>query len=215
MNRFLLQAAFGLVLCPLLVAQQAASPAIAPAAQLAPAPPAEKASSPIVRIPMDTLLVLRLEERVSTANAKQGNKVRFTLVNDLAAGGRVVIPAGTSCYLTISKVWRATPKDPVLVAGIQFTAPKLDLGHGKMVRLTDLNYSQRHSGDGGISNSEAILMLIAAPIWLPSMLLQEAKAKRDVVTPKNWKPENEDTVYEAGHCFNYYFRRTVRIHMDN
>ncbi|MGA3011726.1 MAG: hypothetical protein ABSD72_15825 [Terracidiphilus sp.] len=214
MARKLLQAVSCLILCPLLMGQEAASPVIAPADQLATPPPAKKASSSIVSIRMDTLVVLRLEERVSTANAKQGDKVRLTLVNDLATGGRVIIPAGTSCYLTITRVWRATPKDPFLVARVQFAAPKLDLGHGQMVRLTDLNYAQRHSDDGGISNHEAFLMLIAAPIWLPSMLLQEAKARRAVVTPKNWKPEDKDTTYEAGKRFNYYFPRAVNIHVN-
>jgi hypothetical protein len=161
---------------------------------------------------MDTLVVLRLEQRLSTADTKQGDKVHFTLVNDLAAGSRVVIPAGTSYYLTIDKVWRATPNDPDLVGGIAFTAPELDLGHGQKVRLTANNYAMRHDNSDGISDPEAILMLIAIPFWLPSALLQEAKARRAVVTPKNWKPCDRE--YEVGHRLNYYFRRTVKIRTD-
>lgn len=157
-------------------------------------------------------MVLRLEQRLSTADAKQGDKVHFTLANDLAIDGQVVIPAGTSLYTTIAKVWRATPQDPYLVASIQFTAPDLDLGHGQMVRLTTLSYAQRHDESDGVTDRDAFFLMITSPFWLPPVLLQEAKAKRAVVTPKNWKPC--DTVYEVGHRYNYYFRRAVRIRTD-
>jgi hypothetical protein len=168
---------------------------------------------------MDTLVVLRLEQRLSTADAKQGDKVHFTLANDLAADGRVVIPAGTSCYLTITEVWRATPKDPNLVAGIRFADPKLDLGHGQIVRLTDTSYAMRHDESDGVTDRDAFFLMITSPFWLPPVLLQEANAKRAeakvnraVVTSKNWKPC--DAVYEVGHRYNYYFRHAVKIRTD-
>jgi len=208
----LLQSMLCLILCPLLAAQQVATPASKSMGQLPLPLPAANSSSRTVSIPMDTLVVLRLEQRLSTADAKQGDKVHFTLVNNLAVDGRVVIPAGTSYYLTIDKVWRATPKDPDLVGGIAFTAPELDLGHGQKVRLTGTTYAERHNNSDGISDPEAILLLIALPFFLPSMLLQQAKAKRVVVTPKNWKPCDRE--YEVGHRFNYYFRRAVKIHAD-
>ncbi|HME58252.1 MAG TPA: hypothetical protein VKF63_07935 [Terracidiphilus sp.] len=213
----LLQSMLCLILCPLLVAQQVAPPASKSMSQLPLPPPTANSPTRTVIIPMDTLVVLRLEQRLSTADAKQGDKVHFTLVNDLAAGGRVVIPAGTSYYLTIDKVWRATPKDPDIIGGIAFTAPELDLGHGQKVRLTGTTYAERHENYDGISGPRAILMLIAIPFFLPSILHQQAKAKRAnakqaVVTPKNWKPCDRE--YEVGYRLNYYFRRAVKIHAD-
>src|SRR5271157_2520389 len=191
----LLQSMLCLILCPLLVAQQVAPPASKSMSQLPLPPPTANSPTRTVRIPMDTLVVLRLEQRISTADAKQGDKVHFTLANDLAAGGQVVIPAGTSCDLTITGVWRATPENPYQTPGILFSDPELDLGHGQMVRLTNTNYAMRHDESDGVTRRDVILIWIAAPFWVLPVLIQdanakraEAKAKRSVVTPKNWKP---------------------------
>ncbi len=220
MMKRLLQPALCLVICPLLVAQQVVTPGMrADAPQNSLPDPHGNSSSRTVRIPKDTLVVLRLEQRLSTADAKQGDKVHFTLANDLAAGGQVLVPAGTSCDLTITGVWRATPENPYQTAGIQFSDPELDLGHGQMVRLTTLSYAMRHDGSDGVTDRDAFFLMITSPFWLPPVLIQEANAKRAevkanraVVTPKNWKPY--DAVYEEGHRDNYYFRRAVKIRTD-
>jgi hypothetical protein len=219
MMRKLLQSMFCLILGPLLIAQQVESPATNSAAQSPLPPPSANTSSRTVRIPMDTLVVLRLEQRISTADAKVGDKVHFTLVNDLAVEGRVIIPAGASCDLTIAKVWRATPENPYLVASIQFTAPILDLGHGQIVRLTNTNYAMRHDESDGVTRRDEILIWIASPVWFLPVLIQDANEKRTeakanlaAVTPKNWKPC--DAEHEKGEHFNYYFRRAVKIRAD-
>ena len=221
MIRRMIQTALCLILSPLLVAQQVTAPATESAAT-AKSPvslPTANSSPRTVHIPMDTLVVLRLEQRVSTADAKPGDRVRLTLVNDLAVGGRVVVPAGTFCNVTITGVWRASPKDPYLVAGIRFSAPKLDLGQGQRIQLTDLNYVQRHDhSDGeGPGAVGTVLLTVTAPLWVPWTVLdnkiQQAKMGRAVLAAnRDWKPC--DMEYEEGHRFNYYVRRTVNIRMD-
>jgi hypothetical protein len=206
MVRWLLQSTLCLILCPLVAAQQVVFSAT-------------NSSTRKVQIPMDTLVMLRLEHKISTANAKKDDRIRFTLDNDLSAGGRVMIPAGTSCYLTITKVWRATPQDPNLIGGIQFSDPKIDLGPGQAIRLTKNSYAARHADDG-LVDPIWFLLVPLAPLYWPVALVQEIRYKRDAIkvgrtTLKqnmNWKPL--DTEYQEGQLFKYYVQRNTEIRMD-
>ncbi|HEY1159243.1 MAG TPA: hypothetical protein VGE83_01355 [Terracidiphilus sp.] len=132
MIRSMLQAALCLILSPLLIAQQV-SPAMAEQAAISPLPspyPATDFSSQTVTIPMDTRVALRFKPGISSADAKVGDRIRYTLAYDLIAEGHVVAPAGTAVYSTISFARR---KDATQNAEFRYTAPELDLGNGNRI----------------------------------------------------------------------------------
>ena len=89
MRTITISAAFCLALAPLLVAQQTVT------------------NSTKVRLPKNTIFHLRLDQDVSSATAKKGDKVRYVLTDDIAANDAVVIPAGTAVYQQISNVRKA------------------------------------------------------------------------------------------------------------
>jgi len=167
---------------------------------------AGSSASRTVRIPIDTKVALRLEQSISSATSQVGERIRFTLVNDLFVDGKAVAPSGTSCFATVTQVARATLKDPNLVGAVSFSDPKLDLGHGKRLRLTVLDKKGRYDAahaDGGFPSSPLeLLALVTAPIWVPFVLLdatmQQAKNRQAQPPPGN----------------DYYVLRTVKIRMD-
>lgn len=208
MTRKMLQSALCICLSPLLAAQQVSEPA--------PSAPAVKAAHPsapsgTVRIPAYTPVNLRLEQRVSSADAHVGDRVCFTLVNDLAANGRVVAPAGTSLFATVRHVH---PKSKTRNGYVRLSGPELDLGLGQRIRFTDA------TSDVADDVEMAIALLTAAaissPIWVPQLLFELARGTtrpRSAVTP-NKRPEPVDSVLLQGRRLIFVTRRAERIRVD-
>ena len=133
MNRLLLQAVFFLSLCPLLGSQQVSEPdAISSARLVTPTGKQSRDPNP-VSIPADTSVELRLEQNISSADAHEGEGVRFTLKSDLAVEGRVVAPAGTACFAAITAV---RPRTTDHFGEVKFSDPELDLGPTQRIRFT-------------------------------------------------------------------------------
>ncbi len=206
-------ALFCLCLSPLLVAQHVNQPVMPdeprPALE---APQTEvPASSVRVRIPMYTRVDLQLEQRISSADAHVGDRVRFTLVNDLAVKGRVVAQAGTSCYATIKGV---RPRSDKKNGSVKLSDPELDLGHGKRIRLTDM------APDAGDDVEMAVAFLTAAaissPIWVPELLFESiSSAFRPHPSVTHAKrPDPADYVIPEGRHLVFVTQRAVRIRVD-
>jgi hypothetical protein len=235
MMKRLLQPALCLIFCPMIMAQQGETSATGSKAKLPKPDQANAAAKPsrTVRIPMDTLVTVRLEQRISSGDSHVGDRIRFSLVDDLVVDGYVVVPAGTSCYANITHVWRSRPKEPSRGGELAFSDPKLELGHGKTIHLIEYSYDERHLDEEtySLKHPKMFLAFIAEPFWAPYMLLEnkirktkgerewnknpeykEEKRKLEEVARKNWVPH--DTVYPVGRLFDYYVQREIDIRMD-
>jgi hypothetical protein len=98
MNRLMIEGALSLSLCPLLVAQQAASPVSAPT----------EASKPIV-LKKRTFVEVVLLETVSSATATKGQSMRMAVENDVKIDGVVAVPKGTSATDIVVRAGKAVP----------------------------------------------------------------------------------------------------------
>jgi len=202
---------FQITLCfclsPLLVAQQVAQPTVPALTK----PGTATSASGTVRILRNSTVVPRLEQTISSADVRVGDRVRFTLVNSLVSGGRVVAPAGTSCYATISK---AHAKDARMDGYFEWSYPEVDLGHGKMVQL-----DPKVSGFGGDEDGLLIPVIILAPIagvmW---SAVTVADLARSVMRAKPAPPvanrETMEELYSQSQHFTFYVHHTVSIRRD-
>lgn len=207
MFRRAIESGFCLWLLPMLAAQQATPPAVP--IETTPAITAKRPSGMLdsVRIPRYTRVDLRLEQRLSSADSKVGDLIRFTLVNDLVVKGRVVAQGGTTCYATVKRVRPRTGKKN---GSVKFSDPELDLGNGQRIRVTD---SPGDLGDNIEFFFEALVAgAIFAPIWVPALLDVEVsdaiKAHRDPARRMN----TADFNLPAGRRILFVTRHEVRIH---
>jgi hypothetical protein len=207
MFRRTIESGFCLCLLPMLAAQQATQPAMP--IETTPAIAAKQQSGMLdsVRIPRYTRVDLHLEQRLSSADSKVGDPIRFTLVNDLVVKGRVVALAGTTCYATVKRVRQRTVKKN---GSVKLSDPELDLGNGQRIRVTD---SPGDLGDNIEFFFEALVAgAIFAPIWVPALLDVEVhdaiKSHRDPAKRIN----TAEFDLPAGHRILFVTRHEVRIH---
>jgi hypothetical protein len=190
----------------------------------APARPSATAAVPaVVRIRADTIVEFQLDQAISSADVKVGDRIRFTLVNDLAAAGRVAAPAGTFCYATITK---AHPKDGKHDGYLAFSDPRLDLGHGQTVRFTTEDSRERRQARVlyvvGPAFGMPLLVVgyaISAPINLAIMAHDALDHHARTPAPNKQSkapeiPQPKDEELLRGHRFCYYVRSTVRVRLD-
>lgn len=166
-------------------------------------------SSGTVIIPADTMVLLRLDQTVSSANALAGEKIQFTLINDLVADNHVVARAGTPCYATIKQV---LPMNAKHNGHFDFSDSELDLGHGQRIHFTKKSARSRKN-ERGDRVGWLIFALVVSPVEVPMLPIQLIYALKD----HKHRIESADLVDEEipqGERFNYYVRHAMRAHMD-
>jgi hypothetical protein len=163
-----------LTCCPLLVAQQASTPAPASAnpdsgpVGMAPQQPPQPSRPPQPNTLMDgTPVKLRLSETMSSASAKVGQEVPFEVVEDVTVDGVTVLPKGSTAIGTVTD---CNAKKSMGRAG------KLDISIS-YARLADqekaaLRAMQDNKGGGhvgamtGAMVATSIVFFPAAPLFL-------------------------------------------------
>jgi hypothetical protein len=211
MIRWLLQSTPCLILCPLLAPQQVSiSDAPADTSQTSTPVPVTPELSRTVRIKNDTLVLLRPEQDISSADLRVGDKVRFTLENDIVADGEVVVRAGTTFYSTITSV-RPKTEDRDGQLGFSFTEP--ELGHGKRLRLIDETTKERKD----IRDEEIFWLTYGTIILAPFIVIELGYAAlhpRQTFIRKDVKRKPQDMSYPKGKVIKFYVQKTMKIRMD-
>ncbi len=87
-----------------------------------------------VRLPAGTVLVVELRTPIHTATTIVGDRFAARLTRDVAAGGRVVIPAGALVEGRVSHVGSAS--EPGRIAFIELEARKIRLNDRQRLRIT-------------------------------------------------------------------------------
>lgn len=122
-----------------------------------PAPSNQAALSPApgATIAEGTALLLTLEQEVSTATAKEGQRVSLSIAKNVLAGSVVVIPAGTKATATISSagkktMFRRAPK-------LRLTLNSLQLPDGQPVRLRSSRTAASDKTRGGEIDAASLI----------------------------------------------------------
>jgi len=156
-----------------------------------------------MRIPRGVLVQLRLLDGLNTATHHKGDVVHLELVSDLAAGGVVVLPAGSRATAMITVSRRARGKDR---GAIEFSDPELDV-QGEKIRLVSYNPNEVMEDAPGI----VLGLAIAAPVIVAATVAAlPIAAVVHVVRRHRKKPPEHDTGVDRGMTFTYYtLSRTV------
>jgi len=135
---------FALCTClsPLLAAQQSVHPALPEADFEVPstlaAPRVSETMPATINLQAPNQVVLRLEMPVSSATAQKGDRIRFTALNDFSPNRKVVIPAGTTLYSTVSHV-RPKPATAPAISNSPIQSSILEMGSGfALQRVTEM-----------------------------------------------------------------------------
>jgi hypothetical protein len=212
---------------PLLAAQQTivpdsasqTAPAAAQTAESTAQAPASAHS--LVRFKRDTEVKLRLEQELSSKTSK--------VVDDVIAGGRVIVPRGT---MLKSEVKHAKPAYEGSdcrfrsTGWLDFNAPRLLLANGKQVRLDSEAKKERSSDDSRLTAGDVGAIVLASPILVPALainylaqgvfMLDHPKLMRShEITPAPpgvCHDKLEDVTLEKGRIMSYYVYRDIFLH---
>lgn len=194
-----------LCLSPPLAAQDG-SPALASVDQLsfAPVTPVSAEVLPLGGLGRATL---RLEQSVSSASAHRGDRIRFTLENDLYVANRgEVASAGTSVYATVAHV---RPKTHQRSGNLQFSDPEIVLSNGKRIRLTKTDPQDRF-GVGAIpvvivaAVTLGPLVVVTSPISLTELLIHRIHERHVERLGQTTKPPPVEREFSEGDVVCYY-----------
>jgi hypothetical protein len=155
---------------------------------------------------------LRLEQKVSSEFANRGDQVRFTLVNDLSDGRKVLAPAGSTFYARVAQVKATDHRHP---AKLELSDATLDLGNGQQLRL------KRTDGQDDLFTLGAIPVLIVGavtlvpmtlamlPIQLPYLAIHDIHERRQRAKVGTSKPWLIDIEIPQGTVLTYYANHTL------
>jgi hypothetical protein len=205
----ILQFTFCLGFSPLLAAQQVSQLSSSDAVKsVSPVEIPLEASGPM-SILGATQVPLVLDQPVSSATAYKGDRIRFKLVNNLSVNSKLVVPAGTAFYATVTHV---RPKTANRSGDLKFSNPELDLGNGQRFRLTK-NDPQESLGAGAIPVlivgvvTIGPLVVVTSPIWLTKLAIDKIHGRQFRALAQEPKPETVDKEFSEGEEFNYYADR--------
>lgn len=139
----------------LLVVQSCPAQSIAPGV-------ANQASADFATLPRFTPVHLRLNEIVSSATAKNGQKVDMTVDDDVVADGFIIVPKGTPVIGVVKHVHRGIPKKRNGSFQIRITKIRLANGTEMQVRSS----LPVHGFCGHLPDVCDILLYLYPPDWL-------------------------------------------------
>jgi hypothetical protein len=208
-----LQYALYVCLSPLLAAQEISLPSPPDAAQTVSPTPNTLTASNTTFVYKFAQVSLRLEQSVSSASTHKGDRIRFTLVKNLAVDGKLVVPAGTSFYATVSHV---RPKNRHRSGDLKFSDADLDLGNGQRVRLTENRHDKFDPGVIPVVILGAVTLVpitvALLPIQLPYLLIHDIREHQDGGAARATKPPPVDQVFSEGEVFTYYADHDTLAH---
>jgi len=173
MIRSMLQSVLCLILCPLLVAQQAASSEQSPVTPES--LPAAQSKAATITLRRGTIVPLFPLETISSATAHVSQIVRFTVSKDVDVDGMIVIPKGTPASGVVTYVRKAILGQRDGRVGVQPVS--LSLPDGSSVPLREAPYS-----DPEAEGLTGVMLFIAA---LPFVFSDMYKEKHHAPQPGN------------------------------
>jgi len=163
----------------------------------------------------DTKVDLRLEQDISSATSKKGQKVRFTVVDDLVVDGRVVAPKGSEVDVTISSVERARTNASCTVVEdgwMQLGQPTLRLGQ-MQIPLDEETKKIRSEDD---SRGFPWGLVLFAPIEAPILAIAALKGSVENAGhhPAQAPPADcplKEFEMKQGTTSSYYLKHDVKL----
>lgn len=100
------------------------------------------ATSPVYyTVAANQIIRVRMEDTITSRNARVGDRFRTTVVDPVYAGGREVIPAGSTITGRVTTVQRAQRKSKGGTMGVEFISVQLPNGTARAINgsLTDVS----------------------------------------------------------------------------
>lgn len=171
MIRTTLQSVLCFCLSPLLVAQELPGKA-RDAVDTHGAALNEQSKAATVALARKTIVRLVQLESVSSATAQKGQTVKLALADDVIVKGTVVIRKGTPASGVVTDVRKAIPGKRS--GNLSIEVVSLTLPDNSQLPLRE------HVDDGGdgVSNVEAVFLLVMTPIYLPLAIVEWATESR-------------------------------------
>lgn len=160
MIRIKVQSTFCLLLSPLLVAQQVAAIGMR-----------QTDSTVMVTLPPKTVISLELLEPVSSETARQGDKVRLAVAEDVVVKGAVLVRKGSPGIGLITKVRKAIPKKRD--GEVKIEPASLTLADGRQVSLQQIIPSGGDEVCEGFASCAALtaIVVVLSPIALAGSIV--------------------------------------------
>jgi len=171
MIRKLLQSVFSVILCPLLMAQEAAisgQSAVAPGSVSA-----VQSKGGMITLRRGAIVPLVPLETISSATALVGQSVRFAVSTDVKVDGAIVIPGGTPASGVVTYVRKAILGQRNGAVGVE--PAEVTLPDGSTLPLRETPYS-----DPEAQGLTGVMLFIAA---LPFVFSDMAKEKHPAPQP--------------------------------
>jgi len=179
----------------------------------------------------DTEVKLILGRQLSSTSSQVGDDVSFTVAEDVAADGRVLVPRGAVLKSTVThaKPAHENANCRVLSSGvIDFSMPKLVLADGKQVQLDYEDQKGRDADDARVTAGDVAALVLVSPILVP-LAAFEAVADGGFVLahpqllfhqaptapPGGCHDQLEDHTLEKGKILTYYVLRDVSLRAED
>jgi HAMP domain-containing protein len=114
--------------------------------------PSQNASQPTYRtVSANTVIRVRMNEEISSGNARVGDRFTTTVVDPVYSGGVEVIPAGSIIAGRVTSVDRASRKSKAGTMGVSFVSVQLPSGMTRTINgsLTDIAAESVNSDNEG------------------------------------------------------------------
>ena len=103
-------------------------------------------------------LRVRMNDEISSGNARIGDRFKVTVVDPVYAGGKEVIPAGSIIVGQVTSVKRASRPSKAGVLGVHFVSLELPTGLARAINgdLTDLSgETSTYDNEGGVTGKSS------------------------------------------------------------
>lgn len=117
-------------------------------------PPRTSTQPNYLTVPANTLLRVRMNQEISSANARVGDRFTTTVVDPVYARGIEVIPAGSTVTGRVTQVTPAARKNKAGIIAVSFISVQLPSGMTRVINgsLTDVTTSTaRSDNEGGVT----------------------------------------------------------------
>lgn len=114
--------------------------------------------TPYYTVSANQIIRVRMEDTITSGNARIGDRFRTTVVDPVYAGGVEVIPAGSTITGRVTSVKRAERKSKAGTMGVQFVSVQLPNGTARAINgsLTDVTGNNNdYDNEGQVTGRSA------------------------------------------------------------
>jgi hypothetical protein len=108
-------------------------------------------------VPANAIIRVRMDQTITSENARVGDQFMTTVVDPVYAGGKEVIPAGSKIVGRVATVTRASRQSKAGTMGVEFVSLRLPIGIARAINgdLTDVSSESVNADNEGEVSGES------------------------------------------------------------